>query len=643
MAPKKIPKLASVFEDRKQEYMRMFAQEDYAIRASLVNDLPAYHALLSMQVESFEELACRQIAKERGVSYDKDKPPLPVCPQCGKTDSVGRKEGYIYRCRSCNITFSVNHNSIASGTKIDALTWMKVLQCILDYSGLSKTCDYCGINNKTYYNIRNRLFYAMELLLKDVKLYGEIQVDTTYVRSSYKGLSLKESEVDEDSIFFDPTFRPRKARQRGGSFAAKQRNANNVCVFTAIDDRGHVIAKFAGIGLTNHRILSKYIPSDKYLLEVPRVDPFHKFAKSLKNEPKTKTHDVSLMIADKESAIKKYAEQTLGIQFKSHVYHKDHVQRRLPSDGHNIQKVNALHRRLKEFLRNTNYVATKYLPGYLVLFEFIENTGATTEAIERLFEIIATPGLGQSASFYDNMYTVPNYMVEWLSGDNPLKKYSNKKLLAFYLRDQIVNPADHPNSNITMKDIEEETGYSDTTIRRNYLELNNAGYRDLILDHFGRVSEEDTKIVGLDRPRAGPYPSTTINPVILTLYDEYAANRLLPSAQRLSLDAFLEKKNKELGTSFKRPNMYAKFKMIQDRGLRPPFETGPKSDYVQKKSLALVAEYDKIVLSYREKGEKVPPVFSIYAVLGKKYNLAEQTVQSYIVEGRAYLKKTQKE
>lgn len=405
-----------VFDERVRDFLEDFSKEALEVRNSIVNALPAYNALLSLNASTFEEFALQWWAEKQGIDDTSETMPLPECPYCNSAEHVGTKGKKLYRCLSCNRSFAVNYNSIASGMKTDALTWMKVLKCMLEYMGMAKTCEYCGIANTTYYNIRNRLFYAMRVLLEEVRLYGLIQVDNTFVRSSYKGMSLKECEFEEDSIFFDPKHKPREARKRGSAYSHIDLNANSICIFTAIDDSGHVLARFTGIGASNYASLLYYVPEEKYLAVVPKEDPF-RYLKKQQKERQCVQNESSLMIADKEKAIEKYASK-IGIDIETHVFRRNGKQIRLPEHKHDIQRVNALHKRLKEFLQRHNHVSTKYLPGYLTLFEFIENTGASEKAIRRLFQILATPNFDKPSKFFDELFSVPNYLEEWLIGES---------------------------------------------------------------------------------------------------------------------------------------------------------------------------------------------------------------------------------
>ena len=624
-----------IFDERARAFLETFSREASDVRKSIVNDLPAYNALISLNALTFEDFALQWWAEKQAAEQTPEKEILPECPYCNSVEHVGTKGKKRYRCNSCNRSFVANYNSIASGMKTDALVWMKVLKCMLEYMGMSKTCDYCGITNTTYYHIRNRLFYAMSVFLEEVKLYGIIEADNTFVRSSYKGMNLKECEFEEDSIFFDPTHKPREARKRGGAYSHLERNANSICIFTAIDDSGHVLTRFVGIGAANYTSLMHYVPESKYLLNVPKNDPFL-YLKQQNKERMSSYKETSLMVADKEKAIEKYANK-IGLDIETHVFRRNGRQIRLSEHKHNIQRVNALHKRLKNFLQKHNHVSTKYLPGYLTLFEFIENTGASDEAIGRLFQILSAPNSDKSSKFFEDLFSVPNYLEEWLIGDNPLSKFAYSKLLGFYMYDCFKNEKDFRGEKVTIQGIEEETGYTDRTIRKHYREFNNAGYRELIISYFEKTSKSKKQEVRKKNKYEAP---KTINPIILAIYDEYAELRKEPKGDVGTFSQFLEAKNQQYGTNYTRTNLYQKFDYIVRHGIREPLPKIPLTPRRRgKKTMqfanVLLEDYEQLVLSYREKGADVPRSEELFEEVGKKHGLSMYTVSQYVSTARA--------
>ena len=393
---------------RIEEFLQYFEQEIPAVREELANTIPAYNALLSLHAKSFEELALMAIAKQRGInciSRYSYKDVKPACVSCGSDERVRRVEENLYRCRACNKKFTLNPNSICSDTKLDAVTWMQVLQCLLDNYTVQRTCRYCRIAPETYYNIRAKLFYAMQILMEGVKLYGLVECDNTEVHLSYKGIDLTDNEYPEDSVLDTINLIPRQARKRGGAYSNPEKNVNSVHMYAAVDNYGHCIVRYVGIGSATATKLERAVPFSRYLKDVPEKDPFP----FTKKAPRIDLYDSkkTLIVSDKEAAIAKYVAK-MEMPHESHVFTKNGKPLKLPEGSHNIQRVNALHNRLKIFLRRANFVSSRYLPGYLVLFEFIENTGATPEAIGRLFEILVTPGLGQPPDYYEKLYTVVN-------------------------------------------------------------------------------------------------------------------------------------------------------------------------------------------------------------------------------------------
>lgn len=629
-------------KERKNAFLELFSRESQSIRNAIAADLPAYNSLLNLDAMSFEELALRQLAENQGIPKSQLAEFVPPCPFCGPHSQVKRKDNKTYRCQTCRRTFTPNYNSISSGTKCDAIVWMKLLQCLISSTPMAKTCELCGISDTTYFRLRNKLFYAMKLLLDGtadnpgVCLSGNIQVDNTFVRMSFKGIKLDDpsdiNDFPENSIFFYDGFRPRTARKRGRPNRMSERGANSIVIFTAIDDRGRVLTRYAGTGATNLQLLRKCIPDGKILAKVSSNRQQDTLAKRRGSAPVTKTGDRTLIIADKERAIESYA-RFLGVDFESHVYRDNGTQRKLPASAHDIQRVNALHKRLKKFLTDANYVSTKYLPGYLILFEFLENFDQE-QAINELFKILAQPNLGKPAQFYQDQFSVPNYLEEWFESSGALRKLPYNKLLAFYLYDQIRNKDDYPcdTTAITMDYITSVTSYVPTTIRRSYRELEKAGYRKRILEYFGEPTEKKKeKSPKPPKQKKVPperKPAPSFHPAVLAIYDDYMVFKKTPKHQRLypTFQAFLDAENEKYGTHYTYSNIHSKFTRIRERGLRearPPART-KKSAYspVLPRDQYILQDFNKLFQAQRELGELNPSINAIHLALVEKYNLS---------------------
>ena len=635
MANKNKPRPES-FEAQVDLFLDYFKKQRPDVRDELANLIPSYHKLLKMHARTFEELALLPLAKGKGLDYetplfsfDAFKPP---CPFCKEEKRIYKVKPNSYMCRNCGKKYAANYNSISSGTKYESTKWMQMLHCLLHAYTIKESCDYCGITPTTYYLIRNRLFYGMQLLLNDVKLYGNIFADITFTTVSYKGKQLDLPGYPDESPFDDDVFIPRDPRLRGGQNNLKNRNANSNCIFCCIDEHGHVLARYIGIGKATMRAIKTKIDPGKILLDVPTQEPFSLFKEHLEPTNALKAGSRSKLVSDKEKAIENYARD-LGLDYEGHVYRRNGKQMALGKEQMHIQRVNSLHSRLKKFLHYFN-PSSKYLPGYLTLFEFIENTRASDQAIAALFEKLATPHLGLES--YDELYEVPNYLLEWVDDKNVLNKLEYNRVLGFYLYDCFRAEQQNKKKNkksLSLSEIEEITGYTAVTLRRNYKSLNEAGYREKILKYF----EKDKHV--FKRSVVGQ-----IEPVFLKLYDEWAANRMLPPERRLVKPDFLKEVNAKYNTNYTWRQMKYRFNMIEEQGLRPPFpdlarkETREPSPAKREKSLKVYAAYKTIEKEYKQRGEKVP-VNLCYSIVAEKFNISASTAKNYITTARSIKKK----
>lgn len=629
MAKKVVPKSKnkskhtgeSKAEKRVADFYLKFKSEAPFIRDIIVRDLPAYNMLLSLRAENFKDIALSVIAKQRGIDFDPLNPPMPDCPVCGKHDMVRTQGKTRYWCRRCRTGFRATHNSLISEKKLDDMKVINVLISLLEGHGAAKTCRYCNISEMTYYRLRNKLLYAMQIVLSDVKLYGVIQADCAFVRVSYKGLDLEESEFDETSVLYNKyAFIPREKRERGGAYSQVERNANSICILSLMDEYGHVANIFCGTGLASIRTLKAYVPEGKILTKVPDESPFYLLKK---NEQKTETKpgDASLLVVDKEAALKGYAD-AIGLNCEPHVYRSKGVQRALPEGAHNIQRINSLHSRLKLFLRE-HPVSSKYLPGYLTLFDFKEMTATSKDAVNRLIEVLATPGLGREPEFFQNLFTVPNYLEQWFAGDHPLKKLEYRKLLAFYLYDHIRNKGDYPGIEITMQYIEKETGYSSKHIRASYQNLLNAGYRDMILTYFGEVVESKD---GTARPMIN------VPPIIPLLHDEWAAYLRGEKGPRPKFINFAKEKIQQHSLSYSVNQLSYWFKRVEELKICSPLpskaESVPPAPDIPEISYVLYDEWAEIQRG-RSKPQYTLKQFYLDCKEQQRFQFSEATLRSH--------------
>lgn len=559
------------FQQKVNHVLKYISGAEPEVREKVARDLPAHNKLLTLHALSFKEMALKPFAIEQGfditdVLFDY-KDVKPACTRCGEPKRIKKADGNSYTCNACKRKFTPNDNSISSNSKADALQWMKLLYCLIEGLTVEKSCEYAEISNNTYYKLRNRIFYAMELMMEEVKLYGLIQIDNMKEKLSLKGTSLFPELYPEDSPFDNPRFIPREARKRGGPYKRKEMDINTPVIFAAIDNYGHSMTRYVGLGNVTTSRLHTFISSSKFLQEVPEKDPFPLMRRGIKKAD----YDLlrSKMVSDGEAALIKFAK-SLDMDHEHHVFRQGGVQRKLSPDANDIQRVNSLHSRLSRFLQTRHSVATKYLPGFLTLFEFIENTGATDAAIERLFEIIAKPGLGKEAGFYEHRYKTPNYILEWQEDNALFRKFTPVQLMAIYLnhkrklaeKDKSIPP-------ITMAQILEETGIAtEDTVRLHYNNALASGVLEEIYERMDTEQKYKYKLLPPPTEKKSGGSRTRYSDFAFIVYDEYVKMLKGPYEDRISYEALLRLLSEKHGVFMPRQTVFRQMKYIEQDGLR---------------------------------------------------------------------------
>ena len=556
-------------------FLEAFSSMSPEIRNEIARRLPTYNKMLSLKAKSFYEFA--PIAAERARGHDVFAPYIdfskltPPCPFC-KSQNVNHRstKKYKYTCVDCGKTFVANHNSISSNTKMSAETWFHVLHCLLSFCTIKETKEYCKISESAYYYIRNRLFYAMQLMMEEVKLYGVIQCDNTFARVSYKGYCLDEPDYPEGSIHDMDIFIPRSSHKRGMN-PQSEKNLNSACIYTAIDEFGHLVARYVGIGCATATKLARAVPHHKYLPDVPEQDPFQYMKSgSPKRNAEEKQSENTLLVSDQEKALLKYADM-IRIPNESHVFRRCSTQLKLADGEHNIQRVNWVHKELRKYLRRCNDVSSKYLPGYLYMFEFIMNTGASERAISRLFEILSTPGTHKSDDFFENLYVTPNFLVEWNEDETLFKNIPYNHLLTVYLYNiKKENRGKGKNKKISNKQITEETGYSKKSIYRIYKLYSSSGLVDTICEKMESnvklVKDKSSKPNVVKKSDDLVYPP--IEDIYFTYYDEYCSMYQKAPYEQMGFTAYLKVLNEKHGANLNATTLYRKFRCIEKYKIR---------------------------------------------------------------------------
>lgn len=270
-----------------------------------------------------------------------------------------------YKCKSCGKVFTATNKSLVSGSSFSFVDWIKFIDCLYNGYTIAQTAKTCNISERTAYDNRIKLFYALKLLDDKVKLSGNIVIDETFIPVSFKGNHSK----DEDFVM------PRKAHKRGKESHEKNTFKNQVCVVCALDDNGNSVAHVCGTGASSAEKIGYVL--DNYLDK----------------------ENMICFYSDKSGAIKKYAN-SINIeikQAKSDIYNnkQNKTQKESFITYRYIQTINSYHSRLKRFMSSFSGISTKLLSGYLYLFAWKERSKdkEPIEAYKELLAIMTEPNL----------------------------------------------------------------------------------------------------------------------------------------------------------------------------------------------------------------------------------------------------------
>lgn len=327
--------------------------------------------------------ACNEIG---ATSFDDFLKPLSdsesefcvCCPKSAKHKVVKNGKGcdgrQRYFCKDCGKTFYAVQNSLSSNVNQDMNTWIKFVRGMFRQYSLDELSEDCNISRTTALSWRLRVFQALEILSAKVKLSGNIIADDTRLNYNLKG--------NHGSNFI----MPRNARSRGGSYSMKTHNKNQICILCAIDENGNSFSKVVGFGN----------PSSKRI-----CDGFKDKIDCSENG--------NYLITDGANYFNKTIETYGFLEWRKRTtLKKGH--KRVPdtTTEYHIQRINSYHSRLKRFIRNYNGISSRYLPGYLLLFDYLQNNkdiDDTTLCREILSTMATAPKLSNKE--LENKYITP--------------------------------------------------------------------------------------------------------------------------------------------------------------------------------------------------------------------------------------------
>lgn len=286
----------------------------------------------------------------------------------------GRGGRQRYFCKDCGKTFYAVQDSLSSNVNQDMNTWIKFVRGMLRQYSLNELSEDCKISKTTALSWRLRVFQALEILSSKIKLSGNIIADDTRLNYNLKG--------NHSANFI----MPRNARSRGGSYSMNIHNKNQICILCAIDENRNSFSKVVGFGN----------PSSNRI-----CDGFKDKIDTSKNN--------NYLITDGAYCFNKAIETYGFLEWKKRTTLKK-GNKRVPdtTTQYHIQQINSYHSRLKRFIRNYNGISSRYLPGYLLLFDYLQNNKDVDDAT-LCREILSTMATAPKLSIdeLENSYIIP--------------------------------------------------------------------------------------------------------------------------------------------------------------------------------------------------------------------------------------------
>ena len=285
----------------------------------LLNMLGKVGGVYGTSVQKAEK--CRKCGADQIVKFGKDK--------------NGKQR---YKCKCCGATFTETSYSAISRTRFSEDVWETYIHLLLVGASLEECAFQCGISVRTAFIWRHKILNALQNDQDNRVMAGIIEADEKYYSLSFKGNHKK----SKDFVM------PREPYSRGTD--NRSNNLPKACVMCAVERNGQSYGEVLGVGQSTKKMVT-------YAFE-KRVVPD------------------SIMLSDGGKAISNYLAKKDKIE---HITLKSSM-----SGSHkggdpeirgiyHIQTVNNFHKRLDDFLRPYNGVATKYLNHYVSLYVWIEN------------------------------------------------------------------------------------------------------------------------------------------------------------------------------------------------------------------------------------------------------------------------------
>jgi transposase-like protein len=267
----------------------------------------------------------------------------PSCVHCTAPHEQVRRWGHSHglqrwRCGSCGRTFNA-----LTGTPLARLRkkacWLRFAETLSEGLTVKAAAARCGIHPTTSFRWRHRFLRAE--ITNSEPLGGIVEADETFFRLSFKGSRQWQSTQHQGTPQQTPGPPPlRPPKRRGMKASMSGTSHEQVAVLVARDRSGNgrsiMLPRHSGEAIDE--AIGAALPRDAILC----TDASRSFAKTVRTR-----------------------------RIRHEIIHLNKGER-IRDDVWHIQNANALHGRLKHWVRHFKGVATRYLPNYLAWHHIIE-------------------------------------------------------------------------------------------------------------------------------------------------------------------------------------------------------------------------------------------------------------------------------
>ena len=329
-----------------RKWFSMFNEKNSEIFSPKEADIDKITSLLQKEIKNLYNL---------GFYYEKDRNKEILnnrfkeglkCPKCGHTHlnkngiTNGRQR---YICKNCRRTFDERTLSPLSNTKLSLEKWIKYCKFMVEGGSIRECAKEVSVSVPTSFFMRHRILDVMNLYLKDEILEGVVETELCYLNESFKGANNREQ-------YFTP-FDKREAgilhivyNRIPESIRDSMKNVkqNQICINTAIDRKGHILTRIVD---NDFPVTYKRKPKNMVSFFEEKVKPNVILCTCRPHEYREVSRNLNLKMVK------------VSIGCNQRIYGRQ-----------NVFKYNI---KLREWMKNFNGVATKYLNNYLSWFKFL--------------------------------------------------------------------------------------------------------------------------------------------------------------------------------------------------------------------------------------------------------------------------------